>query len=424
MYSRRIAVVYLALFISCTAISLSAEPDDHERPLRLTRASAVDIARENNPRVAAARETWRAAKAEHLVAISPQNPELEIEYEELSGIRDIGGFGQRNVGITQRIESPLKWWHRQRASGRRAESVRFLAFESARLAVDVDVKVAFDRVLANEAIVVASEESLRLAKDFASKARTRFEAGDVARLEALRARVQVGLAQNALAQAKAELTASRAWLTALLGRGDSTQLELEGGLTFEPFQLHLSDLKDLAASRRPDLQGSRQAVESLRSSRSEATASLMPDLNLGVARQTVAGGVARSSFWRLTLGFELPLWAPVRERGRLLARSAEVRGAEARLIHLEQKAIAEVESGYAALKANAERVEVFDRSILKHAAAAYDAASRSYQEGKASYLELLEAQRTLSQTTIDYTETLFDYRRAFAELERATGGSL
>ena len=50
-------------------------------------------------------------------------------------------------------------------------------------------------------------------------------------------------------------------------------------------------------------------------------------------------------------------------------------------------------------------------------------AGRSYDEGKLTYLELLETQRTWIETQIEYAHALFAYRATTAALERAIAWS-
>ena len=70
------------------------------------------------------------------------------------------------------------------------------------------------------------------------------------------------------------------------------------------------------------------------------------------------------------------------------------------------------------------RVELFEDGILHEAERGTEVAGRSYVEGKVSYLELLDAQKTLSEVREEYVAALFYFRTAFYRLERATGGPL
>lgn len=390
----------------------------------LTRRQAVELALESNPRVAAAYAEWQAARSRKLIALAPEDPELEIEYEELPGVFDTGRFGERSIGITQRVEWPLKWWYRQRASAQRAESVRYSVYGTTRLDVEAEVCVAFDRILADREIVAAAEGNLLLAKDLAAKSRTRFDAGDVPRLAVMRSEVQVGLSENAVAEATAALEASRASLAMVLGPGNSVTLEVVGELRVDSTSYELETLKRKALDQRPDLRGAQHALSRARLSRLETIAALLPDLSLGVSRQTIGEPGTRSSFWRTTFGIKIPIWAPFRQRGEVSVASAEARRAEAEHENLKQEALGAVVWSHAALEAARNRVKVLKSGVLKLAEAAVQAASESYRQGKATYLEVLETQRALTKARIAHTEALFDYHRSRAELERAVGGSL
>ena len=84
----------------------------------------------------------------------------------------------------------------------------------------------------------------------------------------------------------------------------------------------------------------------------------------------------------------------------------------------------ETESAYLELQNAQAQVVLFQQQILPAAERTYEIASRSYDEGKATYLQLLEAQRTLTDSRIERAEVLFDYRAAVATLERAVAGPL
>jgi cobalt-zinc-cadmium efflux system outer membrane protein len=118
------------------------------------------------------------------------------------------------------------------------------------------------------------------------------------------------------------------------------------------------------------------------------------------------------------------MWALFRQRGEVNAAAAEVRKAEATREALRRTASLDVEVSYSALSTARKRVEAFEGGVLELAKAVYEVASESYRQGKASYLEVLGAQKTLTETKIAYFESIYKYRRARAEMARATGGSL
>ena len=282
----------------------------------LSREEAIRIATERNPAVIAARGQWNAARARVSQARALPDPELELEYEELPGGFSLREFGERNIGFSQTIEFPVRWWLRNRAARQSASATKMSAFEMTKLEVATRVKVAYDRVLLNQRLLDYAEQNLTLAQDLLDKARVRFEAGDVPQLEILRAEVEAGRATNRVTVARNDLSKSKAALNALLARDIRASLTVVGDLSTRPVEVNVERLKALAVERRPDLLGARSALAGAQSLRSSAISSFLPDLNLSVFRQTFQEASGREGFWHVSFGLEVPLWGLFRQRGR------------------------------------------------------------------------------------------------------------
>lgn len=390
----------------------------------LTRQEAIQQALEVNPEVTAAQKAWEASRARVTQARALPDPEFEVEYEELSKASSLGGFGQRDVGVTQSIDFPLTWWRRGRAASQAAQATRLAVLESVRLDVRTRVKVAYDRVLFSNKRLGYLEENLQLAQNFLDKAQLRVEAGDVSVLEVLRAEVEAGRAANRVTEARSDLAVARTELKTLLAHQDRTPLELAGNLDYRPTELDLESLLQLSLARRPDLEGAGWALASARSQQAAARSAFLPGLNLGLFRQTVEGPEGRDNFWRVGAALEFPLWGAAQQRGELAEAAALVGQAAAEQSAFRYRVLLEVESAFLDVKTSAAQVQLSRDRILREAERSFEVASLSYTEGKATYLELLEAQRTLTEVREEYAEALFDYRAALAGLEQATGSEL
>ena len=113
------------------------------------------------------------------------------------------------------------------------------------------------------------------------------------------------------------------------------------------------------------------------------------------------------------------LFPPARRNGP--KPGAAVAQAEAEREALRFQVLLETEQAFLDLGTAGEQVALFQDRILPEAELAFELAGLSYEEGKSSYLELLEAQRTWVETQVEYAEVLFEYRSAEAALERAVG---
>lgn len=390
----------------------------------LTRAEAVELALRQNPAVIAAQQVSAAARARITQARALPDPALELEYEQLPGVTSVGDFAERSFGATQTIEFPLKWWRRSQAASQAATATRLAVLDMTRLNTRARVKMAYDRVLFEEQRLDYILQNLQLAQDFLKKAQLRLAAGDVAELEVLRAEVEAGRAANRVAGVRNDLSVAKAELNTLLARPSGAPIEMDGDLVYQPMRLELEKLQLLALERRPDFQGAKWAVASRLAAQGRARAAFMPNLNVGLFRQTIRGPVGKDDFWRVGLALDFPLWGAAQQRGELAEAKAMVGQASAEQNNIRNQLLLEVARAYWAVQTSEKQVVLFQQSILREAERSFAVASRSYAEGKVRYLERLEAQQVLTEVREEYAAALFNHRSALYRLEQATGGPL
>lgn len=391
----------------------------------MSRMDAIRLVLERNPQVEAARNAYEAARARALQAGALPDPELEFEFEEVPALGSVGDYGERTIELSQRVELPLKWWHRLQAGRQHAEAIRLAVFEMTKLDISLQAKQAYDRIALQKSLLQHAQQDFDLAQNILRQADIRFEAGDVPQLDVMRASVEVGRATNRLTAAKNDLSVAKTALNALLARPLQTPFAIADSLVYQPVETDLDPLTSAALKQRPDLAGTELQLKALQSQQAAATAAYWPDLNVGLGRQRrhEAGGHEEDS-WQVRFGLEVPLWAFSRQRGERAAAKAEVAKVAAERDAVRYQVLLETEQAYLDLKTAEEQVALFQGQILPEAERAFEVAGRSYDEGKLTYLELLEAQRTWIETQIEYAQALFAYRTATAALEWAIAGPL
>ena len=339
-------------------------------------------------------------------------------------IGGLGDFSERTIGVTQRLEFPLKWWNRRKAGRQQADAVRLAAFETTKLNVIRQASIAYDRISLQQDILGFTRENLKLADDVLRKARIRFEAGDVPQLEVMRAEVEAGRATSRLTAATNSLRVAKAELNTVLARDPATPVAVADSLEYRPLDADIEALKKEALTQRPDLSGIGLREAALRSRHSVAKTALVPDLSVGAFHQRIRGAGGEDDFWQVSFALEVPLWAFSRQRGEIAQARAEVGQAAAERLALRDQVLLETEVAYLNVQNAQAQVVLFQQQILPAAERTYQVASRSYDEGKATYLELLDAQRTLTDSRVERAQALFDHRAAVAALERAVAGPL
>jgi cobalt-zinc-cadmium efflux system outer membrane protein len=411
-------LAFLLLIFGITSSGASAQDTADEFSLR--RVVAMVLRR--NPDVTAAEKAYSAARARLLTRRALlADPVFVAEYDGLSRLRPgFAGYGERVLGIGQQIELPVKWWMRNEIAGKETR-VAEMGFEFVKLEMIAEARKAYGWVLAAEKERALAADNLTLAQEFLERARVRFDVGDVPRIEVLRAEIEVANAELDTLQAGKTLLLAEADLNLLMARDAHAPLSLTDELTFAPVEVDMGWLKALMMERHPEARALSYAVAGDRSAVRLSALNFLPDLELGVSRQRVRG---EGSFWVAQIGFEMPLWFMFRQRGELQEAKANLAQAQAEQVSVRNRLVLQLENAYHQLHVAEKQVRMYQEQLLEEAAEVYRIASRSYEEGEASYLEVLEAQRTLRTTRTGYVQALFEYESALADLERTVGGEL
>lgn len=402
----------LGLLLSFVRVGyLAAEP--------LSQDQVVQLALENNPRIRAARQAWEAARARVWPARMLPDPELSFEYETLPEALRLNRFGERSIGVNQTLEFPARPYLRGRIAQQEAQVAR-LEYEAVRTEVAAEVEQVCAQVWAGQRRLGYAEENLRLAAEFRDRTRVRVEAGDASRAELLRAEVEAGRAEVEQAAAQQQLRQARAALNTLLNQDLSTPMKLsDHDLHYTPVEFDLQGLQQQALARRPDLQSFRARLEGAQAAQRLASYALLPDLNLGLASQKIRG---EGDYWKTGLSLSVPLWAWGKQRPEIAGARAEVARAQAEQVTLRNQVLLQVRQAHVEVETAQQQVRVYRDQMLPSAEEGYQFVRRRYDEGGASYLEVIDAGRTLAETRTTWVEVLLGYHEAVTELKRAVGG--
>ena len=382
-------------------------PREGPLPTNLALEQALQEAEARSPAVIAARAAVQAAEARIRQAGFRTNPELSVEVENFAGTGDLSGFRgtETTVAVSQRLD--IGGRRQARLAVARAE----LASQQLQLAIArADLAQAVRQQFAN---AVTARQRLRLAegneqraRELARVANILVEAGREPPLRGIRARSAAAQAAAELAGAQAEERASRGTLASLFGV--STPPEAVTGT--------LLDLQPRTIDPAQSLEVRLAEAERLTAEatlRQEITArSLDPAVGLGVRHVREVGDFA------LVAGLSMPLRVFDRNQGAIEAARANVRAAEARREGALATATVRVRNAITNVEAAAARVEALERAAVPEAAEALRIAQLSYQAGRATLLEVLDAQNAFASAQAALINARLAQAQATAELGR------
>ena len=386
----------------------------------LTLPQALALALTRNPELAAFSQETRAREAAALQVGLLPNPALNISAENFANSH-LEGFDGPAVTLqfSQLIELGGKRMQRVRLAGLDRDLASW-DYEAKRLDVLTDTRKALVQVLAAQEHLRLAQELLALAERVQRSAAERVHAGKVSPLEETKAGVVTATARLQLIAAQSELQAARVALAALWGtaapRFERVEGKIEEIVTAIPSP---EDMEGLIAQN-PDVARWVTEIEQRQAALALARSHRMPDLTVsaGVREYADTGDTA------LVAGIAVPL--PLFDRNQ-----GTIQGSHYRLAKAEderQAAEARVRSAFArsylSLTTAQAEVLALRTEVLPAAQRAFEAATEGYHQGKFSYLEVLDAQRTLFDTRGRYLTSLTTYQTAAADLERLIGVAL
>lgn len=301
-----------------------------------------------------------------------------------------------------------------------------LGLERARQELRLRVVQTFYAVLMNEQSVRVADEGIALATRQLELAQIRFEAGTVARLDVLRAEVDLANARARRIQYRAAVDQSHQALRAVLALPRTQPLEVRGTLD----DVVAPDSREALATAlpsRPDLRAFEAQRQVASHAEALANADRMPTVSLigNVAYQNnEALRLLRQSNQNYTFGvaMRMPLLAAPASAARRGAAQAQARQAEHGLRAALDAGQLELETAWTDLEAATEVVST-QQKALELARESVAIAQVSYENGVITSAELTDAQVALLQTEYQLQQAKYARIVAAARARYAAGVS-
>ncbi len=377
---------------------------------RLSLRQAIDLALSHNPDLAAAALEVGANEGIRQQAGAYPNPELSYLQEDTQ---------RATRTVTLQLNQPIELGGKRGARVAAAERGYAIATEdlaARRLAVRAAVTASYFDALAAQERVRVADEALELAGRATRAAALRVKAGKVAPIEETKARVAEAGVQVDANQARSELRGAQARLAALLGQGQPRALVLDGRLDALPTAPTLEDMQRQVENA-PALRRARLEIERRMALTDLEKARRIPDLtlSLGAKREEALG---RN---QAVIGVSIPLPLFDRNQGNLLEALKREDKAREELKSAQFQVFADAVQARERLESARMQAESLALQMLPGAQSAYEAAVKGFELGKFSFLEALDAQRTLLEARVQALRAMAEAHRARAELDRILG---
>jgi cobalt-zinc-cadmium efflux system outer membrane protein len=378
----------------------------------LTMAAAIRLALESNPTIAAARREIEATEAQVLQGSLRPNPGFSVATENASRV---------SRSASAQVELPIERGDKRAArvdAAQRGRDVAVSDLSGRQLKVRAAVMAAFFDVLAAQELLALAQDSAALARRATDIAAKRVAAGKVSPVEETKARVAEAGVRVSLTQAQSELRNARRRLASWWGNPSPRFSEALGDVDRMP-SLPDPDAIEQRLSTSPLLERARLELERRKSLVNVEQSKTVQDF-------TVSVGVQRreeSQREQMMVGISVPIPLYNRNQGNLLEALRREDKARDELVATRITLASEAYQVVERLSARRQEAELLRDEVLPGAKSAYEAATIGFENGKFSFLEVLDAQRTFFSAKSQYLNALAALHRAVTDLESILGQS-
>jgi cobalt-zinc-cadmium efflux system outer membrane protein len=381
-----------------------------------------------NPTLKAARLNIDESRAGEITAYLRPNPEFTGTLDQLNPLTTIsspvsGNSVYRPFANTLPFGS-VSYLHER-------DHKRELRLESAQKSTDIaassysdqergllfNLRNAFVQTLQAKAVQQNAKQNLDYWDRELAVNRSRFQAGDLAQVDLDRLELQRIQFESDLEMATVNLrTAKIQLLTLLNDRTPIEQFDVTGPFDFIDHLMPLEEFRNVALDARPDLKAAVQSIELAKTNHELAVAN-------GSTDPTFSVDFARNP--PIPAYFGVSMTIPLRifdrnqgEKARTqidIGRNERLRDATLALV------FSDVDSAYVTLAGALNLLRPYRDKYLKLAEDSRDRISFSYQNGGASLLDYLDAEKAYRDTRLAYLNLIGSYLTAAAQMNMAVG---
>jgi len=288
-----------------------------------------------------------------------------------------------------------------------------------------NTKKSFYGVLLAQEFVKVSEEAVSVAEKHLSNVKILYEVGMASKFDLLRSEVQLANLKPQLIRAKNSIKVAELSLKILLGLDLAQSLEIQGELTYEPFDPNLEEALISALIRRPEIQQLKyqkmMAGEMLKISK----ASKYPTVAIQGAYNVWADSLTFKeedwqSYYSVNLALSVPIFTGFMAAAQIEQSKSIIKELEFSKKGLENMILFEVRQAVLKLSEARESIMSQEKNV-EQAVESLRIAELNYSEGLATTLDVSSVQAALTQAKTNYSQALYDYVMSRAELDKAGG---
>ena len=420
----------LALSVACwgqtepRSVSVQDDSVSGVVAVRLSVDEAVAAALESNPEIRAAVRRLSLAQMKTKTARSLDDPMLMVR-DWGTPLKQPWDLNQAQLmfGLQQSFQNRQKRDLRARLAEDDA-GVAAIDLETLRQEVSVEVRKTCADLMRNADEVRLQARQSSLLKEALAAALAEYTTGKAPQADVLRAQMALTRLNEQLIELEEERDNARAQLNALMGRPPDEAIEIAGSYTSPAALPSIEDLKRTAIEHRPELATLRTQIAKSRDEGKLTRLAMKPDFTVGLGYMLMpTGSLARNAYMG-EVSMNLPWLNRERHDGEAKQADAATDVSQAELDARATTMFLEIRQAQIEVLAAEKRVKLYRDTLLPQAEASFKASTAAYQNNRAEFMSLIDAQNLLLDIQTTYYKASADTDEGMAKLERAIGAPI
>jgi len=416
MVKRGLILFLTAIFLLNSAVIYPGEA--------LSLDSLIKEAKEKNPEILSAKKSWESALAKVPQAKSLEDPTIGLKFEKMKGGQlrfDKAMPEDRMLSFSQFFPFFGKLPLKEKIAVVEAQMIA-AQYKDKELEVINAVKGAYYDLFMNHKEIELNEQNLKFLESISKIAEARYIVGKLQQEDLFKINLEIASLSNKVANLRQERSAKETRINTLLSRDPEGGLgvpELDEGA---PFDNDIGRLYKLTLQNQPELLVFSYAIEKNKYAKSLAQKSYFPDL----FGELVMRGITSGSIgpWDLMLAFTVPIWFWTKQRYQVKEAIADLEGAEAAYTAMKNRAFSGTKDIATKTEIARGKIELYRKSMIPLLEGSINSSVAAFSSGKGELMTLLDSERMLIETRMDYYRFLVEYNMGLADLERTVGSEL
>lgn len=370
----------------------------------------IEEAKINNPEILAAAARSEAARMKISSIRYLMDPMISIEF----------AGNMRMYSISQQFPFPTKLGTLSKFAKTEIEEYEN-EYKQKEKEIINSVKRNYARLFLIHRKTGTLEESIAFLNQLFQIALLNYAIGKVPQVDVLRAQIELAKAENDLLALINDRAVIEARLNILLNRNLDEKLGVPQGMNTRLLAIEEQELYKLAKEHHSELKALKMRIKKAQVMLSLSKQKYLPDFMFKFTQQEMEYKFTDQKFM---LGFTIPLWFLGKQNKMVREMDANLKMADAKYLSMENNVFLAVKEAKVRADNETRIITLYQNSIIPQAKAILKSSLAAYEANQIDFLSLLESEKILIQSELDYYRAQADLFIAVADLEEAVGMDL